>query len=143
MEGRVEEDEKNEVDHPLMIIDGIPDAMFHRVASRENVFQVGRLFGVMAAELPATATTGQVMAFLAICREAVSGRKISGAELRRMTEEVAGVDLIGPSVSRTVAALAQTGLIQVIASEDDRRSNHISLTRQGYAVLDRAMNMIS
>lgn len=139
----MEEDSKNETDQPIMILERIPEPLFLRVSSRENVFQVGRMFGVMAAVLPATATMGQVMAFLAICREAVSGRKISGAELRRMAEDVAGVDLIGPSVSRTVAALAQTGLIEVTASEDDRRSKHISLTRQGYAVLDRAMDMIS
>lgn len=139
----MEEDEQIELEQPLLILGDLLEPAFHRVASRENVFQAGRMFGVMAAELPATATMGQVMAFLAICKEAVSGRKISGAELRRLTEEVAGVDLIGPSVSRTVAALAQTGLVEVIASEDDRRSKLICLTRQGYAVLDRAMDMIS
>lgn len=83
------------------------------------------------------------MAFCVICKHAVSGRRISASQLRRLAEEDIGVDFLGSSVARTVRALAETGLVKVTDSEDDRRSKEISLTKEGFVVLDRAMDMIS
>lgn len=123
----------------------LDDVVMHsyRVASKSNVFEIQMLLGVLMTALPPTATMSQGMAFCVICKHAVSGRRISASQLRRLAEEDIGVDFLGSSVARTVRALAETGLVKVTDSEDDRRSKEISLTKEGFVVLDRAMDMIS
>lgn len=115
-----------------------------RLATKSNVLEVQNLLAVLTSALPPTATLAQALAFCVICKQAVSGQRVSASELRRLAEEdMRGVDILGPSVARTVRALAATGLVKITASEDDRRSKELSLTREGFQVLDKAMDMLS
>lgn len=127
----------------IISLDDCIKIVAHRVASKDNVFELQKLLGVLMSALPATATMSQVMAFCVICKHAVSGRRVSASQLRRLAEEDIGADFLGSSVARTVRALAETGLVKITDSEDDRRSKEISLTKEGFVVLDRAMDMIS
>lgn len=115
-----------------------------RLATKSNVLEVQHLLAILTSALPPTATLAQALAFCVICKQAVSGQRVSASDLRRLAEEdMHGVDILGPSVARTVRALAKTGLVKIIASEDDRRSKELSLTREGFQVLDRAMDVLS
>lgn len=115
-----------------------------RIASPSNVSEVEQLLIVLARAMPPQTSLRQALAFLMIARAILRGLHPTAAWLRReagLSNEKG--DLLGPALSRTLRPLANLGLISIVESDYDRRSDELRLTPTGMALIVEALDQLS
>ncbi len=125
-------------------LEGEIDFAAYRIASPANVWEVELLLIALAKAMPPQTSLRQALAFLMIARAILRGQHPTAASLRREAGlNSKGGDLLGPSLGRTLRPLETLGLIRIVESDHDRRSDELRLTRAGMALIVDALDQLS